>query len=181
MKVNSAGLHRVERGIAPRFGKAITIPVGPGAGRMSVYVTTSAFDDDPPRDTELIWLASAIATLLERLDEPAAPKVRRASPRAHVRRTATGWTLVGSVESDNEPEVAYQIKRKANGALGCDCMAYRFAKGEKTCKHIQAWTSAETPSGRGIGRGNTVVAVAAANETFTVRRGISFGPLTAGG
>lgn len=175
MHVNSSGLHRIEHGIRPPMGKAITLTVGRGAG-IAIYVATPAFGDSSTSDAELIQLASSIATLLERLDPPTAPKVRRASPRAHVRRTATGWTFVGSVESDSEPNVDHKIKRnETTGALGCDCMAYRFARGEKTCKHLDAYRETDFA---GMTQTDGVSIRATPTETFTVRRGISFDALT---
>ena len=52
------------------------------------------------------------------------------------------WAIVGSVQSSSEPGKDYFIKRAANGRLGCDCLRYRFARGEKTCHHIEAFLRA---------------------------------------
>lgn len=49
------------------------------------------------------------------------------------------WRIVGSVDSSHEPGTTHLIKRADNGRLGCDCPKYRFARGEKTCHHIEAF------------------------------------------
>ena len=59
------------------------------------------------------------------------------------------WETIASVESDSRPGVTYSIKQAPNGRIGCTCPAYRFKKGEKTCKHIRVWNGdvdvTETP------------------------------------
>jgi hypothetical protein len=82
------------------------------------------------------------------------------------------WEHVGEVASFTNPDERYEIKRRrADGHLGCACLGYRFKKGEKTCKHTQAFA---------LGRHADVakpVVVTVAQEQFTVRRAISFGAL----
>ena len=72
--------------------------------------------------------------------------------------------------------------------LGCSCMSYRFAKGEKRCKHTDAYAESQglrpvnahvrrevEPTHRVVTRVVTgVVTVKTTTETFTVRprRGI---------
>jgi len=52
------------------------------------------------------------------------------------------WRVVGEVDSDSEPGVLHLIKKhKTTGWLSCDCSAYRFARGYKTCKHVGAYQS----------------------------------------
>lgn len=82
----------------------------------------------------------------------------------------TGWSFVASIESHSRIGKRYEIKRReSDGLLGCSCVAYRFAKGEKTCKHLQAF------SGTTRARAElTVRREVVAGETFTVRRAISF-------
>jgi len=91
------------------------------------------------------------------------------------------WVTIGSVESDSEPGVIHQIKRhRSTGLVGCDCMAYRFAKGEKRCKHTDAFAHPSAQAERADVAAVVVrpVAGTAKTETFTVvRRGISFDAL----
>ena len=50
------------------------------------------------------------------------------------------WNIVGEIDSVSEPGVFHLIKKhKTTGLLACDCMAFRFARGEKTCKHVSAY------------------------------------------
>lgn len=91
------------------------------------------------------------------------------------------WIPIGWVESESEPGVSYQIKRRpGSDALGCSCKAYQFKRCEKTCKHLQAYAGAAAPA-----LGVTVVTrlrqpapeaatVTVSGETFRVRRAISF-------
>ena len=106
-------------------------------------------------------------------------------------KKATGWHYVADVESDSEPGVKHVIKRReVDGHVGCDCLAYRFKKGEKTCKHVQALLglsaainhhqpSTPLPQVRVEGMQHEY-RIAHAGDTFTVtRRAISLGPLSA--
>ncbi len=88
------------------------------------------------------------------------------------------WVLLGTVESETTPGVFYDIKRReADGHLGCGCTSYRFAKGIKTCKHLEAWTEmgqqqvVAAREGRATRTEGTVLA---RGERHTVRA-ISFG------
>lgn len=100
------------------------------------------------------------------------------------RNSAATWEPVGDVESDSEPGVRHEIKRRrSDGHLGCDCLSYRFArKSAKTCKHIIALTESDAAV-RLIARSAAVVPRApvrhtTGGETFTVtRRTIAFGPI----
>ena len=50
------------------------------------------------------------------------------------------WQVVGEIDSDSKPGVLHLIKRRTTtGALSCDCTAFRFARGVKTCKHVVAY------------------------------------------
>jgi hypothetical protein len=50
------------------------------------------------------------------------------------------YVVVGEIDSDSQPGILHLIKRlRSNGALSCDCMAWRFCRGEKTCKHVAAF------------------------------------------
>ena len=50
------------------------------------------------------------------------------------------WQVVGEIDSDSQTGVLHMIKRHTStGSLACDCMAYRFARGEKICKHVSAY------------------------------------------
>lgn len=105
------------------------------------------------------------------------------------------WAHVTDVESDADPGTTYAIERRADGALRCACMAYRFCRGKqgdpaKTCKHIAAFTNAAYTAGA-----NSIVVRKSINdlakarragqpvtetETFTLRRAITFEPLGSG-
>lgn len=102
---------------------------------------------------------------------------------ARRRRSSALWTHVAFVESDSEPGVEHEIKRHADGRLGCACLSYRFARGEKTCKHLRAWRATSNLWVGGRGEVATAVRVTpgeigAGAETFTVRRAISFGAVS---
>lgn len=105
---------------------------------------------------------------------------RRRSARAPL------WVHVGEVESFTDSTERYEIKRRiADGHLGCSCLGYRFAKGVKTCKHLDAWTgqgrviSVEPIARRPVAttHADTETRIDVRGETFTVRRAISFGGL----
>ena len=87
-----------------------------------------------------------------------------------------GWVRLGTVESDSEPGVEHVISRRGT-QIGCDCMSYRFRKGEKTCKHIEAFAigSQEALAAR---RGTEPFperrVPGKQRETFTVRRAFAF-------
>lgn len=89
------------------------------------------------------------------------------------------WTYITSVESDSTPGTQYQIKRRSDGALGCDCAAFRFSRGSiglgKRCKHVEAYLVGEAVA-RNVtdGRPERVEKQSYCGETFTFRRAISF-------
>lgn len=88
-----------------------------------------------------------------------------------------GWTYLATVRSESEPDRSYDIKRGTNGMLGCGCLAFRFKKGEKTCKHLRAYLAGEAVDARPVRQQvrPETVRVKSDNETFTVtRRAISF-------
>jgi hypothetical protein len=101
-----------------------------------------------------------------------------------VKRTAVGrpgvgsdWVEIARVASDSEPGKDHAIKRHASaGILWCDCMAYRFARGVKTCKHIEALgqVADRQVAVAARGRQTSDVAVVGA-ERFTVRRALNLG------
>ena len=89
----------------------------------------------------------------------------------------TVWTYVATVESESEPGKTYDIKRRADGALGCSCLSYRFTKTTpKTCRHIRAFQSGVTVARSGSGSAVIpTVRVPGDTERFIVtRRAISF-------
>jgi hypothetical protein len=87
------------------------------------------------------------------------------------------WEHVAYVWSDSQPGKEYEVKRhRTTGALGCSCPAYRFVKGEKTCKHIEAYARVN------FTRDSTPLkcprpSVSVGGETFTIRRAITFGEM----
>lgn len=85
----------------------------------------------------------------------------------------TPWELVASVNSETNQGHTYEVKRnKDTGALGCACIAFRFSKGTKTCKHLEALRQVVHSAPLGVAVSRAVVA----DETFTVvRRAITFG------
>lgn len=87
-----------------------------------------------------------------------------------------GWSYVATVASENEPGATYDLSRgDADGQMFCACMAYRFARGEKTCKHLQAYLGvAGTVAHASTER--TPVSASVGGEMFAVtRRAITFG------
>ena len=91
------------------------------------------------------------------------------------RRGGPGWESLGTVESHSEPGIRHEIKRRQTAAgqqFGCSCLSYRFARGEKTCKHIVAFGGLQGSDAQPLIR---QVDVRVDSEEFTVRRGISFG------
>jgi len=109
-------------------------------------------------------------------------RILRSRPRS---RPAL-WVHVGEVESFTDASERYEIKRRvADGHFGCACKGYRFSKGIKTCKHIDAWTGrgrvlsvhAIPPRPVAATHADTETRINVRGETFTVRRAISFGGL----
>ena len=95
---------------------------------------------------------------------------------------STGWEYLTSVESDSKPGRFYDIKRRlSDDVLGCACVSYRFCKGEKTCKHLDAYRLGERVVAAVVNRGEVgrLVSQTVGGETFTFRRAISLKPLTA--
>lgn len=91
------------------------------------------------------------------------------------------WLQVGTIESESEPGLVYQIKKAGTGRLGCSCPKYQWAKkGDKTCKHLKAYL-AGTQIGQSVALpvGAKViddsVRVSSGGETFVIRRAIAFG------
>jgi len=87
------------------------------------------------------------------------------------------WTKVATIWSESEPGKTYDIKRRADGVYGCGCTAYRFAKGEKTCKHLRAYLAGEAMDAMRAVKptvGQESVRVSSAGETFRVKRAIAF-------
>ncbi len=50
------------------------------------------------------------------------------------------YTKVASFPSSSNPSKTYTVSKDEEGALSCDCPAWKFKKGEgsRTCKHVQA-------------------------------------------
>jgi hypothetical protein len=46
---------------------------------------------------------------------------------------------VAWIHSASEPDIEYQIVKMAGKGLKCACLGWAFKKGEKTCKHVQAY------------------------------------------
>jgi hypothetical protein len=90
------------------------------------------------------------------------------------------WQHVAWVESDSEPGKRHEIKRRADGQLGCGCTAYRFSKGTKTCKHLRALGSITSDEARSRQKFERVQVRRLGAETFTVRRAITFGAIPGG-
>lgn len=103
-----------------------------------------------------------------------------------VTKIDTGWDYVATVDSMTafgEAE-SYDLKRhRSTGRMACGCKSYQFSRGEKTCKHLQAWhetrsqlanlADADEPVVRTLPRRAKVGA-----ETLTVhRRAITFGEI----
>ena len=95
------------------------------------------------------------------------------------------WEHVTYVASDSDPCAEYEIKRRtSDGQVGCSCMAYRFSKGVKSCKHMQAFlcsvVNANRPTPASVVRRSLTVPAtlgrieSSNGETFTFRRAISF-------
>lgn len=109
--------------------------------------------------------------------------------RRHTRAGHT-WVHEAFVSSDSEPGVEHEIERNEDGALRCQCMSFRFAKGKigtatKTCRHLQAleYLPHQTVAAPTPPRPNAQVSMTTAKgsrETFRFRRSISFGPLGGG-
>ena len=106
----------------------------------------------------------------------------RSAPRQQPAPTVTvkqlrrkGWILLGTVESDTDAGVEYEIKRSPDGQTGCACMGWAI---RKTCKHVDAMHE-----GVALTRGDITAAVhvtyggSSKPETLTVRRAVSFGPI----
>lgn len=50
------------------------------------------------------------------------------------------YDVVGEIDSDSMPGVMHIIKRhRITKGLSCDCMAWRFCRGAKQCKHVDAF------------------------------------------
>lgn len=61
--------------------------------------------------------------------------------------SATVYDVVGEIDSDSQPGVLHLIKRHTTTRrLSCDCMAWRFCRGEKRCKHVDAFQAATVRS-----------------------------------
>lgn len=91
------------------------------------------------------------------------------------------WEHVAFVESDSEPGVEHEVKRRlSDGHLGCACKRYRFAKASaKTCHHIET-VLATAASSRYLAPADVAapVRVTRGAETFTVtRRAVALGAL----
>ncbi len=96
------------------------------------------------------------------------------------------WTHVATIESDTAPGVEYEIKRAGTGRLACSCQSYRWARGTKTCKHLDAYRLAGSapivtmPTTTQWNRSTASwtsrpasIARAVSAETFTIQRAIS--------
>lgn len=91
----------------------------------------------------------------------------------------TAWEYVTSVESDSKPGERYRIqRRRSDGALGCDCHAFRFSHGAigagKSCRHLAAFRLGEHVIREVRATGGQVVSQSVAGEKFTFRRAMRF-------
>ena len=100
------------------------------------------------------------------------------------------WQHLADVVSDSEPGETHVIKQRSDGTLGCSCLSYRFKRGVKTCKHLEAFrlslrsdvAGAIVPVNykeNGVPAEYTLVRkkyqTTERKETFTIRRAITFG------
>jgi hypothetical protein len=54
------------------------------------------------------------------------------------------WDHVAYIDSDSDPGREWELKRHVStGTIGCSCPSYRFKKGDKTCRHIDAWRASQ--------------------------------------
>ncbi len=52
--------------------------------------------------------------------------------------------VVGEIDSTSQPGILHLIKRHpGTDRLSCDCMAWRFSRGDKHCKHVDAFQTSE--------------------------------------
>jgi hypothetical protein len=92
-----------------------------------------------------------------------------------------GWALLGTVESDTDRNVEYEIKRNpVDGSLGCACMGWAFSSVPKTCRHLRAWNIGSAVFTPAFATPQVVRGAAAPSsrvtlekEAFTVRRAIA--------
>lgn len=93
-----------------------------------------------------------------------------------LRRSKPTWDHVTFAASESEPGVYHEIKRRReDGHLGCGCLAYRFKRGEKTCKHLRAYDKSN--SEYRPDQIERVVQIDGERFTFSRRRAISIGAL----
>jgi len=103
---------------------------------------------------------------------------RGVSLNGKIRRSE--WRHLAWVASDSEPGTDHEIKQNVDGRIGCDCMAYRFAKGaNKTCKHIEGYFGRGRVADVATSNVESVTRIAVTHkgktDTLVVRRAISFG------
>lgn len=100
------------------------------------------------------------------------------------RKSKRAGAYVTSVESDSLSGEFYDISH-VSGGFRCECLAYRFARGEvgrKRCKHIEAYLQTDT-SVASMAHGDEPRTAPrrakVGDETFTVqvRRAITFGAI----
>lgn len=103
------------------------------------------------------------------------------------------WSHLAYVESDSDIGKRYEIKRRDDGAYGCDCTAFKFSPGRvglgKSCKHLRAFLQAGQAESvtvvnsavrlvggrRGGGKSEILrETVQRAPETFTFHRALRF-------
>jgi hypothetical protein len=83
----------------------------------------------------------------------------------------SNWEHVAWVQSHTNPAKRYEHKRRlTDGHIGCECEAYRFSRGTKTCKHLtESATAVFVPQAGGAVETATITVKA---ETFSVVRRI---------
>jgi hypothetical protein len=96
------------------------------------------------------------------------------------------------VDSDQDAHTTYEImRRQRDGVLRCGCMAFVFNKETpKTCKHLLAFLGSVIKSNvpqsadlvkKSLPIPRELPSVTTRGETFTFRRGMTFGSIPTGG
>lgn len=95
------------------------------------------------------------------------------------------WEHLTFVASRSRPDKQYEIKRREDGKLGCDCPAFKFSGG-KECKHTRTVQNAldsplyrDGPDKMGLAFDKFVKQSAAAQQAWETRRNAGSTPLPA--
>lgn len=71
------------------------------------------------------------------------------------------WAHVTYVKSRSEPGKRHELKRRADGLIGCGCLGYRFST-DNMCPHIEGFLN-------GLSVAAALDATAASERTVTVK------------